>query len=359
MTTAIAVLGGIVLVISTTAGALRLLGVRRGWGTALLAGVIGWGAAVVIALALNRWDWGADGLAVHLVAIGIAATMGAAVTLDLLARPGSLAVGEAAGLVVAPRPLRAVRGRIDVFLRYRELVHLARAEGFGPFNSSGAPHTDAVGVRLRRALEQAGGVFVKLGQIAATRVDVLPPEVCAELANLQNHVPPEDRESIAAVLVAELGAPPEEVFAEFDWQPLAAASIGQTHGARLRSGEAVVVKVQRPGVTRTLERDLAALRLLADLAQRRTMFGRGVRSGELLAQFAQGLRTELDFRVEAESMREMARRLEGDASVRLPSSTRTCARVGSSCRSVSRARPSATRPPRTGSERSGASSPID
>jgi ubiquinone biosynthesis protein len=309
---------GVVLAIAITSVSLRLLGMRRGWGTALLAGVVGWGLAITVALGVNRWDWGADGLVLHLAAIGIAGTMAAAVALDLLARPGSLAIGERAGLVTAPRPLRAIRRRVQVFRRYRELVRLARREGFGRRRSSGEPALDGQAVRLRRVLEQAGGVYVKLGQIAATRVDLLPSDMCAELAKLQNRVSPEPREAIAGVLADELDDDIDTVFAEFDWEPLAAASIGQTHRARLRTGEAVVVKIQRPGIESTMERDLAALALLAELAQRRTSFGQGVRSGELLAQFASGLREELDFRREADAMTEMAARLDGDETVRIP-----------------------------------------
>ena len=113
------------------------------------------------------------------------------------------------------------------------------------------------------------------------------------------------------MLESELGATVDEVFAEFDWEPLAAASIGQTYRARLHSGESVVVKVQRPDIEELMDRDLAALALLADLAQRRTQFGRGVRSGEMLAQFADGLRAELDFRHESDAMAEMAMQLDG------------------------------------------------
>ena len=126
--------------------------------------------------------------------------MATAVALDLLARPGSLALGERAGLVVAPRPLRALRRRISVLRRYRELVRLCRREGFGPFICAAdrAQRTaEPVGVRLRRVLEEAGGVYVKLGQIAATRVDLLPREICDELAELQNRVPAEPAERIA------------------------------------------------------------------------------------------------------------------------------------------------------------------
>ena len=120
------------------------------------------------------------------------------------------------------------------------------------------------------------------------------------------------------MLESELGEAVEQVFAEFDWEPLAAASIGQTYRARLHSGESVVVKVQRPDIEELMERDIAALALLADLAQRRTEFGQGVRSGELLAQFADGLRAELDFRHEADAMTEMATMLHERSTVRVP-----------------------------------------
>jgi ubiquinone biosynthesis protein len=309
----------LVIAVFATFVSLRLLGTRRGWVKALVSGLLGWGTATAVALGVNDWDWGADGLVVHLLAIGIPATMAAAVMLDLLARPGSLALGERAGLVVAPRPMRALRRRVSVIRRYQELVRLCRQEGFGPRPlPSESEHVDPIGVRVRRVLEQAGGVYIKLGQIAATRVDIIPAEICDELATLQNRVTAEPKERIAPFLESELGASVDEVFAEFDWEPLAAASIGQTYCARLHSGENVVVKVQRPDIEELLERDLAALALLADLAQRRTQFGQGVRSGELLAQFAEGLRAEIDFRHEMSAMEEMAMLLDGRSGVRVP-----------------------------------------
>ena len=129
------VLLGLLLATVVTIVSLRLLGVRRGWMKALFAGVIGWSTAVVVALGLSDWDWGADGLTLHIVVLGVPTTMAVAVALDLLARPGTLAIGDRAGLVVAPRPLRAVRRRISVLRRYRELARLLRREGFGPLLS--------------------------------------------------------------------------------------------------------------------------------------------------------------------------------------------------------------------------------
>jgi len=309
------------IAVVTTAVSLRLLGVRRGWGTSLLSGILGWGIGGLLALGLGRWDWGADGLVLHALAIGVPATMAVAVALDLLARPGSLAIGEMAGLVVAPRLLRSLRMRVAVLRRYRQLVRLARREGFGPLLLSGRRGerpTGTTAVRLRRLLEEAGGVYVKVGQIAATRMDLVPPDICAELAGLQNRVPPETIERVKPALEAELGAGVDEVFAEFDWEPLAAASIGQTYRARLRSGEAVVLKIQRPGIGDVIERDLAALALLAGLAQRRTELGRGVRSAEMLEHFATSLRAELDFRREADAMVEMDLLLGEGGGVRIP-----------------------------------------
>ncbi|MDQ4068065.1 MAG: AarF/UbiB family protein, partial [Actinomycetota bacterium] len=318
---ALAVVAAGAIAVLSTMVSLRLLGTRRGWGRSLLSGVIGWGTAGLLALALADWRWGADGLALHTLAIGIPATMAVAVALDLLSRPGSLAIGEMAGLVVAPRFLRGVRTRIAVLRRYRELVRLARQEGFGPFLSAGHKaqrSVDSAGVRLRRVLEQAGGVYIKLGQIAATRTDLVPPDICTELGRLQNRVAPVPLELVRPALEAELGARVEEVFAEFEWEPLAAASIGQTHLARLHSGEAVVVKVQRPGVHEVIERDLAALGLVAGLAQRRTELGLGIRSAEMLEIFATNLRTELDFQREADAMTEMEAMLGGNGGVRVP-----------------------------------------
>jgi ubiquinone biosynthesis protein len=311
----------VVLAVVTTSVSLRLLGMRRGWTTALIAGTIGWGTASILALSLSDWDWGADGLVLHIVAIGIPATMAVAVTLDLLARPGSLAVGERAGLVSAPRPLRATRRRVSVIRRYKELVGLARREGFGPFigaNARAERITDPEGVRLRRVLESAGGVYVKLGQIAATRVDLLPAEVCDELALLQNRAAPEPADRMRPVLEAELHAAAEQVFDGFDWEPLAAASIGQTYAAQLQSGEAVVVKIQRPDIADVMDRDLAALSLVAEVAQQRTSFGQSVRTGEVLDQFARSLLSELDFQREASAMEEMAVLVGPSGDVRVP-----------------------------------------
>ena len=129
------------------------------------------------------------------------------------------------------------------------------------------------GPRLRSTLEDCGGMFIKLGQVASTRSDLLPAPVIAELTQLQSSVPAADPDAIREVVEEELGRPVEEVFSNFNWTPLAAASIGQVHRATLVSGEDVVVKVQRPMVADVVSRDTQAMLSLARFMQRRTSIG--------------------------------------------------------------------------------------
>jgi ubiquinone biosynthesis protein len=155
---------------------------------------------------------------------------------------------------------------------------------------------------LRRTLEEAGVSFVKLGQLMSTRDDLLPPEFITELRSLQDEVVPVPWTLVGELLAADLGAPVDEVFTQFERQPLAAASIGQVHRATLNSGEQVVVKVQRPGITTIVDRDLdIALRAAASLEQR-AAWARDLGAVELAQGFAEALREELDFRVEARNL---------------------------------------------------------
>ncbi len=114
---------------------------------------------------------------------------------------------------------------------------------------------EVLAVRLRLALTELGPTFVKLGQMLSTRPDLLPPVFICELEKLQDKVSALTEDQIISRLEHELG-PPDQVFAYFDRQPLAAASIGQVHRARLKSGEEVIVKVQRPGLEMTMQNDL-------------------------------------------------------------------------------------------------------
>lgn len=158
---------------------------------------------------------------------------------------------------------------------------------------------------LVELLQDLGPVAVKLGQILATRDDLLGPEWTGALATLQDNVAPLPYEDIASVLLEDLGAAPEEVFSSFDRTPIAAASIAQVHAARLKSGEDVVVKVRRPGMARIVDADLRLLRRLARLAERRMPEVARLRPDELLRAFSKGLSDEMDLSSEARAAEEL------------------------------------------------------
>jgi ubiquinone biosynthesis protein len=160
--------------------------------------------------------------------------------------------------------------------------------------------------RVRRALEEMGPTFVKLGQVLATRVDLFEPDWIAEFGKLQDSAPPVPYTDIQQQLTEDLGAPPEEVFAAFDPVPLAAASIAQVYRARLEDGSEVIVKVRRPGIRPTIEADLRWLMRLSELAESESPELRSFRPKEVVRQFAQSLRRELDFAVESRNAERIA-----------------------------------------------------
>ena len=183
----------VVATVTTLLGS-RLLGVRRGWVRQLLAGVIGWLVALVVAVGLLDWDWDADELLAYTAVLAVPASMALMLAFDLVARPGTLAQGDRAGLIEAPSPITDLRSRIAPIARYRELLAILRRHQLlghlnGRRDRTGTDQ-DPPEVRLREALEDAGGVYVKLGQIAATRIDLLSPKVCAELGKLQSRSVP-------------------------------------------------------------------------------------------------------------------------------------------------------------------------
>ena len=156
--------------------------------------------------------------------------------------------------------------------------------------------------RLREALEELGPTFAKLGQVLSTRPDLLPPEYIAELARLQDDMPPLTQAEVVSVLEAELGVPWEDAFAQIEPTPLAAGTIAQVHRATLPDGSGVVLKVQRPSAERQILEDLALLELFAEKAGNRPAFGRVVDLPAVFGYLAESLRRELDFSIEAASI---------------------------------------------------------
>jgi ubiquinone biosynthesis protein len=172
--------------------------------------------------------------------------------------------------------------------------------------------------RLRLVLEDLGAAFIKLGQILSTRADLLPEEYRFELAKLQDQAPEVPFEAIRDVIQAEFGRPLDELFADFDPEPLAAASIGQAHAATLFDGTEVVVKVRRPGVVEQVEQDLEILHNLAATASRRWQLADDYDAVGLAQEFAQTLRAELDYIREGRSAERFAASFAEDPSIHIP-----------------------------------------
>ncbi len=172
--------------------------------------------------------------------------------------------------------------------------------------------------RIRRALEEMGPTFIKLGQILATRVDLFPPDWIAEFEKLQDQVPPLPFEHLQAQLEEDLGAPVDKVFAEFNREALAAASIAQVHRARLFSGEQVIVKIRRPGITGIVEADLRLLERLARVVESEVKEMRRYRPVEIVHQFASSLRREMDLENEARNAERMAGNFAGNPWIVVP-----------------------------------------
>ncbi|MCK2218898.1 AarF/UbiB family protein [Actinomadura sp. ATCC 31491] len=245
-------------------------------------------------------DAGALGVLLLLVMAMVLIPMVLLVLAEALVPPGSV-----------PGPvelLRSVRGRLSRARRYSQITRIAVKHGLGPYlRGRGERLDDRPGkVRLARslrlALDEGGVTFVKLGQVLSTRRDLLPPEFVEELGRLQDKVAPAPWTQIEPVLTEELGGPVEEVFAAVERTPLAAASIGQVHAARLPGGEDVVVKVRRPGIEAAVGKDLDIVRRLAATLESRTRWGRSLGLRDLAEGFAAAIREELDFRVEAANM---------------------------------------------------------
>ncbi len=161
--------------------------------------------------------------------------------------------------------------------------------------------------RVRRALEEMGPTFIKLGQILATRMDLFPPEWISEFEKLQDHALSVPFAEIRQQLQEDLGAAPEEVFAELFSEPLAAASIAQVHRARLHEGDEVVVKVRRPGIRLIVEADLRLLQRLAKIVEAESPEMSRFRPREVVRQFTLSLRRELDLAAECRSSERIAR----------------------------------------------------
>jgi ubiquinone biosynthesis protein len=226
--------------------------------------------------------------------------------------------------------------------RYREILQVLLKYGFGDLvGSLGIEQYVAIGLkvvgarvaarkyreqveeltrpeRIRLAMAELGPTAVKLGQILSTRPDLVPPEYVRELSKLQDEVPPFPYERVRETIESEVGKPVEELFEEVDSQPLAAASIGQVHRARLSGGQEVAIKIQRPNIRRGIEVDLEIMLHLATLMEQHVEELEFVRPTKIVEEFARRLERELDYGREAASIERFAEQFEDDDTICVP-----------------------------------------
>lgn len=172
--------------------------------------------------------------------------------------------------------------------------------------------------RIRRALEDLGPTFIKLGQILATRVDLFPPPYIAEFEKLLDQAPPVPFEDLLPQIEEDIGGSIDEIFSQVDRQPLAAASIAQVHKAVLKDGTPVILKIRRPGLRKIIEADLRLLQRIADIAESESPDIRRFHPKEILRQFNQSLRRELDLAGECRNAERIAANLADDLNIVIP-----------------------------------------
>ncbi len=183
----------------------------------------------------------------------------------------------------------------------------------------GDHHNDAPrGERIREALQELGPIYVKFGQSVSTRQDLLPEDIGAELAKLQDQVPPFSAELAKQYIERSYGQPADEIFATFEPEALAAASIAQVHAATLKSGEDVVVKLLRPNVREQIERDLEVMYALAALAQKYSADAKRLRPIEVVAEYEKTILNELDMMREAANAAQLRRNFKGSKQLYVP-----------------------------------------
>ena len=196
--------------------------------------------------------------------------------------------------------------------RVRPLRWLVRATLFW------RPLSEPRGVRLRRALEALGPIFVKFGQMLSTRRDLVPLDIADELAQLQDQVPPFPSSQAIATLEVVYKKPLAEVFAEFDATPVASASVAQVHFARLHDGTAVAVKVLRPGIAPVIAHDVSLLYAAAGLIEKLFADGKRLRPREVIAEFEKHLEDELDLMREAANCSQLRRNFRDSSLLAVP-----------------------------------------
>ncbi len=291
---------------------------RIGRWRSSLAAAIGWLAGLIAgAVALGQKHPHPLVVIPVVVFFGVLAALPVAIVIDLITRAPPRQRPRQGSL---RHPVRAVRSVVAPLGRFREILGYARSENLlhVRYRTPAALASPDLARRIRLVLERSGGMFVKFGQIAATRTDLLPDALTSELASLHSDVARVPSDEIVAVMVEELGEPVEQAFADFDPEPLAAASIGQTHRARLHDGRAVIVKVQRPGIDELVRRDSAVLSFVSRQIDRRVEAARRIGVQDLADELIKSIEAELDYGQEALAGTRLRESRAGDTGVEIP-----------------------------------------
>ncbi len=299
----------------------RLLNVARSVRDNLFATVGGYAAGSIVAYNIADGDITDTTFGWNQLYLSVLSAMAFAVLQEML----SPVIPE--GRSDVHRAGTRLRDRFARAQRLRKIVGIVRRNGLLSRHSGDGPITP---IRLRQTLEEAGGIFVKLGQVLATRPEIIPEAYVTEFAKLHSHVVPVPADAIRRALEDEFGRPVDELLARFDDVPLAAGSIGQVHTARLHpapgstniggtviDGE-VIVKVQRPGIAASMRADLDVMLRLADFLERRTTWANTLNIGAQIDDFVAGLESELDFALEASNLLRFEELLKHDPTVRVP-----------------------------------------
>lgn len=296
----------------------RVLGVQIGRWRNAVAAIVGWAAGLIGGeVALGPHDQHPVLVVSVSVFVGVLASLPVAIILDVVTR------GRREHRVVRRtlrHPVQATRSVIAPLGRFREIVENARGENLlhVRYRTLAALSSPDFARRLRLMLERSGGMFVKFGQIAATRTDLLPEPLTRELSNLHSNVQRLSEAEVAEVLDSELAEPVAKAFAQFEMEPLAAASIGQTHRAVLHDGRRVVVKLQRPGLDEIVLRDSAVLSFVARQLDHRVEAAHRIGIRALAEELVTSIESELDYGREAVAGRHLKESLGSGTGVEIP-----------------------------------------
>ena len=222
--------------------------------------------------------------------------------------------------------------RLQHSKRYRDIMNAFVKNGFShllfrigltsrkqkQIDPEGNMNFKDIGIKLRHTLQSLGPTFIKLGQIAGSRRDLVPKEIAQELEKLQDEVEPFSYQSVKEVFLEEIGAIPEEIFASFDKDPTATASIGQVHIAELETGEKVAIKVQRPEIEKNVYTDLEILKDIANVMDEKIAWARAYHIKDMIDELAESLHNELNYFTEGRNGERIGEQFHDDPVIHIP-----------------------------------------